>query len=140
MKKIFVDTNILLDLLTRREPYFKEAERLFSLADRKKIELSISALTVANVSYILMKYLEAGKVREILRKIRLLVKILPLDDKIIDLALNDENFKDFEDALQYYTALENRQDLIISRNVKDYKAAAIPVMPAHEFLQMVQNQ
>ncbi len=137
MKKLFVDTNIVIDLFTRRKPYFKEAERLFSLADRKKIEISVSALTIANVSYILMKHFDTGKVRKVLRKIRLVVKVFPLDDKVIGLALNDDNFKDFEDAMQYYTAVENEQDIIITRNSKDYKSSVIPVMSALEFLEMI---
>jgi len=76
------------------------------------------------------------KVKEILRKLRLVLNVLPLDNKIIGLALNDETFKDFEDGLQYFTAIENEQDIIITRNLKDYKMSQIPVMTARQFLEL----
>lgn len=72
--------------------------------------------------------------REILRRFRILTKVLPLNDKIIDLALNDSKFKDFEDGLQYYTAIENEQDVIITRDLRDFKESKISVMTADEFL------
>ncbi len=60
--------------------------------------------------------------------------MLSLNDKIVDLALNDDDFGDFEDGLQYYTAIENNQDIIITRDLKDFKEAKIPVMTAEEYL------
>ena len=134
MKRLFVDTNILIDLLSRREPFFEEAAELFSLADRKQVELSVSSLTLANTSYALLRQIDSNKVKSVLRKLRLILKVLPLDDKIIGLALNDENFSDFEDGLQYYSAIENQIDVIITRNKKDFKNSIIPVLTAKEFL------
>lgn len=134
MKKVFVDTNIVIDLLSRRKPFFEEAATLFSLADKKKIELSVSSLTIANTSFILLKQVDSGKAKSILRKLRLIVKILPVDDKVVGLALNDEAFSDFEDGLQYYTALENGQELIITRNLKDFKSSKLPVLTAQQFV------
>jgi len=135
MKRLFIDTNIIIDLLSRREPFYNESAELFSLADQKVIELNISSLTIANTSYTLLRKIEAKKVKEILRKLRLIVNILPLDDKIIDLALNDNSFSDFEDGLQYFTAIENNQDLIVTRNLKDFKASKLPVMTARLFIE-----
>ncbi|MFW6326725.1 MAG: type II toxin-antitoxin system VapC family toxin [Bacteroidota bacterium] len=137
MKKLFVDTNIVIDLLSRREPFFKEAATLFSLADKKQIELTISSLTIANTSYALLSQMDSIKAKSTLRKLRLIVTILPLDDKIIGLALNDETFSDFEDGLQYFTAIENGQDLIITRNLKDYKISSLPVMTAKQFIESI---
>ncbi|MGD9994780.1 MAG: type II toxin-antitoxin system VapC family toxin [Salinivirgaceae bacterium] len=137
MKKIFVDTNIVIDLLSKREPFFEEAAMLFSMADRKLIELSVSSLTIANTSYALLRQLNANTTKSILRKLRLIVKVLPLDDKIIGLALNDETFSDFEDGLQNFTAIENEQDLIITRNLKDFKHSKLPVMTAKQFLESI---
>ncbi len=139
MKKLFIDTNIVIDLLSRREPYYKESAALFSLADRKKVELCISSLTIANTSYVLLRQLKANQVKEVLRKLRLVVKVLSLDDKIIGLALNDETFTDFEDCLQYFTAIENEQEMIITRNLKDYKTSQIPVMTARQFLETMKE-
>ena len=136
MKKLFIDTNIVIDLLSRRVPFYEEAANLFSLADKKIIELSISSLTIANTSYILLRQTNSTSAKEILRKLRLIINILPLDDKIIGIALNDNSFDDFEDGLQYFTAIENNQDLIITRNLKDFKNSDLPVMTARQFLKM----
>jgi predicted nucleic acid-binding protein len=135
MKKLFVDTNIVIDLLSRREPFYEEAALLFSLADRKQIELAVSSLTIANTSYVLLKQMDSSKAKSILRKLRLILKILQLDDKIIGLALNDETFTDFEDGLQYFTAIENGQDLIITRNLKDFENSKLPTMTAKQFIE-----
>ena len=135
MKKLFVDTNIVIDLLSRRESFYEEAANLFSLADKRLIELSISSLTIANTSYILLRQMDSNRAKSILRKLRLLVKILPLDDKIIGLALNDDLFSDFEDGLQYFSAIEHRQDIIITRNLKDFKNSTLPIMTAKQFIE-----
>ena len=140
MRKLFIDTNIVIDLLARREPYYRESAALFSLADRKKTEISVSSLTMANTSYVLSRQLTTKKVKEILRKLRLVVNVLPLDDKIIGLALNDETFSDFEDGLQYFTAIENEQEIIITRNLKDYKKSRIPAMTAGQFLNLMKEE
>lgn len=134
MIKLLIDTNIVIDLLAQREPFYKSAAQLFSLADKQKIVLSISALSIANTNYILSRLKSIQEAREILRRFRILTKVLPLNDKIIDLALNDNKFKDFEDGLQYYTAIENEQDVIITRDLRDFKESKISVMTADEFL------
>lgn len=136
MKRLFVDTNIVIDLLSRRDPFFEEAALLFSLADKKKIRISISSLTIANTSYVLLKQKGIDETRSILRRLRLIVNVLSLDDKIIALALDAENFTDFEDSMQYFSAIENKQDLIITRNLKDYKNSKLPVMTARQFIEM----
>jgi predicted nucleic acid-binding protein len=133
MKKLFLDTNIILDLLANRIPFYIEAAELFSLADKKKIKLSISSLCLADTHYILSKQNPDLEVRKILRKFKVLVNVLPLDNKIADLALNSE-FHDFEDAIQYYTAIENDQDIIITRNQQDFRDSKIPIMTAGEFI------
>ena len=135
MKKVFVDTNIVIDLLSRREPFFEETATLFSQADKKRIELTISSLTIANTSYTLLRQMDSNKAKSILRKLRLIVRILPLDDKIVGLALNDETFSDFEDGLQYFTAIENLQELIITRNLRDFKNSKLPTMTAKQFIE-----
>jgi predicted nucleic acid-binding protein len=134
MSKLLVDTNVVLDLLAKREPFYDSAAKLFSMADKKKVELSISSLTFANTSYVLTRLKTAAKSREILRRFRVLVKVLTLDEKVIDLALNDLSFKDFEDGLQYYSAIENGQEMIITRDLNDFKGSRIPVMTPEEYL------
>ncbi len=138
MKSLFLDTNIVIDLLAHRMPFYTEAANLFSLADKKKIKLSISALCLADVNYILSRQNPEAEVRKILRKFKVLVNVLPLDDKISDLALNSE-FRDFEDAIQYFTAISYDQDLIITRNQSDFKESKIPVMTAGEFIKSIKK-
>ena len=134
MSKLLIDTNIVLDLLAKRSPFYQSAAQIFTLADKNKINLTVSSLTFANTNYVLTQLKSAKEARDILRKFKILVRILSLNDKIIDLALNNESFKDFEDGLQYYSAIENNQDIIITRNLRDYKGAKIPVMTAEEYL------
>lgn len=93
-------------------------------------------MTFANTNYILSKLKTAKEAREILRKFKVLVEVLSLDDKITQLALSDDEFTDFEDGLQYYSAIENHIDIIITRNKKDFKNSRIPVLTAKEFLAM----
>ncbi len=137
MKKLLVDTNIVIDLLAKREPYYSDSANLFSLADKKYLTLSVSSLTFANTNYILLKSKSANEAKAILRKFKLIADVLPLDDKIIGLALNDNDFEDFEDGLQYFTAIENNQDIIITRNLKDFKKSKIPVMNAEQVLKTI---
>jgi predicted nucleic acid-binding protein len=133
MEKVFVDTNIVIDLLAKREPYYKEAQDLFTLSDKKEIELQISSLTFANAYYSIVKHYKAVDAKKYLLKFKVLVTILPLEDKAIELALASD-FADFEDGLQYFIAMDNESDILITRNKKDYKTSKIPVMTAGEYL------
>jgi predicted nucleic acid-binding protein len=135
MKKLFLDTNIVIDLLAQREPFYTDAANLFSLADKKQIELSVSSLTIANTSYQLLKQMDTTKMKSILRNLRLLISVHSLNDKIIGLALNDETFSDFEDGMHHFTALDNGQDIIITRNLKDFKNSKLPTMNAKQFVE-----
>ncbi len=134
MKDLFVDANIVIDLLEKREPFYPYAASLFSMADRGKVELSVSSLTFAITNYMLSKTNSASKTREILLKFKILVVVFSLNDKIVDLALNDRSFPDFEDGLQYHTAIVNESEMIITRNLKDYKNSRIPVMTAQQYM------
>ena len=133
MQKVFLDTNIIIDLLAQREPFYKDAQALFSLADQGQIELQISALSFANASYALSKYHQVATAKKYLQQFKVLVSILPLDDKTIELALASE-FQDIEDGFQYFTALTHGAQVIITRNKKDFKSAQLPVLNASEYL------
>lgn len=135
MDKILVDTNIVLDLLAEREEFLIETQELFTLSDQKKVNLYISSLTFANTYYVLNQKLKIENTRKILRNFKILVTVLPIDDKIISLSL-DSDFKDFEDAIQYYTSLENDIDVIITRNLKDFKLSKLPVLTARDYLKL----
>lgn len=134
MSRLLIDTNIVIDLLSKRDKFYQDAADLFSRADKKELELSISSLIFANTNYILSKLKSSKEAREILRKFKVLVELLSLDDKITELALSDDSFQDFEDGLQYYSAIDNQIDVIITRNKKHFKNSKIPVLTAKEFL------
>lgn len=133
MQRIFVDTDILLDLLAEREPFYEFSARLFSQADRNSIEIVVSSLSFGTLNYLLSKIYSAEQARMKLLKFKTLVKVLAVSDKIVELALSSD-FKDFEDALQYYTAIENNIIVLLTRNLKDFRKAEITVLTAEQFL------
>lgn len=127
-----MDTNIILDLLQKREEFYLEAQELFTLADKREVNLYVSALSIANIHFTLFKYLKFED-RKVVSILKVLVKVLPIDHKIIELSLALD-FNDFENAIQYYTAMENNMDVILTRNKRDFKNLEIPVLTAKEFL------
>jgi predicted nucleic acid-binding protein len=133
MTPIFLDTNVVIDLLAGREPFHKEAQILFTLADRGQIQLQISALSFANASYALAKHYPVADAKKYLQQFKVLVTILPLDDKAIELALASE-FQDIEDGFQYFVAQASGARVIVTRNKKDFKKSEIPVLTPAEFL------
>ncbi|MBK9024842.1 MAG: PIN domain-containing protein [Saprospiraceae bacterium] len=137
MSRLLIDTNIVIDLLSKSEKFYDEAADLFSRADKKELVLTITSLTFANTNYILTKLKSAKEAREILRKFKVLIELLNLDDKVTELALSDDSFPDFEDGLQYYSAIENQIDVIITRNKKDFKNSKIPILSTKEFLALI---
>jgi predicted nucleic acid-binding protein len=133
MQSVFVDTDISLDMLATRQPFYAAAARLFTKADKKEIKLHVSALSFSNLHYVLRSENTTAETRRILNNYRILVNVLAVNEKIIDLALQSL-FKDFEDAIQYYTAVQHSIPLILTRNLKDYKHSNLPVMTADDFL------
>jgi predicted nucleic acid-binding protein len=103
----------------------------------KKVKLVISSFGLVNVHYILNNRLKMKDARSIVGKFKVLVDIYELNDKIIELALNDTDFEDFEDGIQYYTALEAQCDFIVTRNLKDFRGSSIPVFSPKEFLSKI---
>ena len=133
MEKVFVDTDIVLDLLGNREPFYSHSAQLFSEADKGKIRIHVSSLTFSNLNYILSRQYSVDQARKKLLKFKTLVTVLSVTDKVVELALSCD-FKDFEDGLQYFTAIENNLKTLLTRNLKDYKTADITVMTAEQFL------
>ena len=133
MEKVFIDTDIALDLLSERLPHYAHAAQLFTQSDKGKLLIYVSSLSFSNLNYLLSRQYSQKDARRILNKFKVLVNVLGVDDKIIGLSLNSE-FKDFEDAIQYYTAIENNIGTLITRNLKDYKYAQIAIITAEDFL------
>jgi predicted nucleic acid-binding protein len=133
MTKVFVDTDVCIDLLSGRKPFNKTAEILFSLADNRKIKINVSSLSFANIDYVLRSQYSNTHSRQIIGKFKTIVNVLPVDSKTIDLAIASD-FNDFEDAIQYFCAIENNLTTIITRNIKDYKKATIKVLTPEIFI------
>ena len=133
MDRLFVDTNIVLDLLTKRPEFYREAQGLFTLSAESKVELCVSPLTVATTYYLLTRQYRAPEALRIIAQLKALVTVLPMDTVTVELALVS-GFGDFEDALQYYTATQNNIGFIITRNKKDFGKSALPVFTAKEYL------
>jgi len=131
--KLFIDTNVMLDLLGERIPYYDSAAKLASLADKGEVTIVVSALSYATVSYFLTKFENRDKSQEKLRKFKVISDICALDESIIEKGLNSK-FEDFEDSLQYFSALKSDCNLIITRNGKDFKESYMPVLTAEEYL------
>jgi len=139
MDRLFLDTNVVLDLLGEREPFYVPAARIATLADKGNIRLVVSALTYATVFYILSGFEDKETVREKLRKFKVLAVTSDLTDKIIDKGLSS-GFSDFEDSLQYHCAISMNCNIIITRNPKDFKESLIPVMTPDEYLSSRKNE
>ena len=137
MNKVFVDTDVVLDLLAERIPFFHFSAVLFTFAEMKKLELYTSPLILANTFYILRKQLGNDEAKSALRKLRILLHVVDSSESIIDKALNSD-FSDFEDAIQYYTALEHGISVILTRNLRDYKKTSVIVQTPEAYL--VTNQ
>jgi predicted nucleic acid-binding protein len=98
MQKIFVDADIILDVLAERRPYYQDAAAIFTLIDQGQILGFTSPIVFANIHHILSRRLSRRQALHNLKKLRTLLKIVPVDDKIIDFALESE-FKDYEDSI-----------------------------------------
>lgn len=131
-QSLFVDTDIVLDLLARREPFYNAAARLFSLAETGDIFLAVSSLTFSNLFYILRKQVSAKHAHDVLRSFKQLVAVLPVDDTTIENALKS-GFTDFEDAIQYHAALSGGCSAFLTRNGRHYRKAEIDVMTAEAY-------
>ncbi|MCR9153418.1 MAG: PIN domain-containing protein [Bacteroidetes bacterium] len=138
-QRIFIDTNVMLDLLGERKPFYEPIAKIASLAEKEKISMVVSPLSFATVNYLLAKFENEKTAREKLRKFKVLCEICSLDEKTIEKGLNS-SIKDFEDALQYFSASESECEIIISRNGKDFKKSLLPVMTADEYLKSLNNR
>lgn len=138
MKKVFLDTNILIDYLARRGQFFEPAAQIVQLGQQYDCQLLVSALSFATASFILESHHKLPN-DVIVRKFAEFVKmcnVTPVDSLIIDEAIASR-FSDFEDAMQYYSAIREGADAIITRNNSDFSAAQIEVFEPQEFLDML---
>ena len=131
--RLFLDTNVMLDLLGEREPFYDSAAKIATLADKGKVRLIVSTLSYSTVFYLLSKYEDSEIAKEKLRKFKIISDTSDLTGKIIEKGLSS-SFSDFEDALQYHCAIKANCNILITRNEKDFKDSEIPVMTAEEYI------
>ena len=136
MISVFLDTDILVDFLSGRKPFGKEAARLMNLVDQNEINAYASSLSFSNLYYIFRKSGSHNRVIEKLTELSEIIGILKVDEDSVRSALNS-SFNDFEDALQYFcTTKYKRINVLITRNIRDYRYANLPVMSPETFLKV----
>jgi predicted nucleic acid-binding protein len=137
MRRVFVDTNILIDLLADRPPFSKFAIELFDLAEKNKVKLFTSSHSLATTHYLLKKYMAEKELRSVLYALLDFIDVIAIDIAIIKKSLLS-NHKDFEDAIQIFAANAVKDlDFIVTRNLKDFKDAGVIVLPPDELIPLL---
>jgi predicted nucleic acid-binding protein len=139
MKHIFMDTNVVIDFLANRQPFSADAARLFNSAINNNVTIYISAVSYNNIYYILRQSLSSNATIKLLTELASMAEITDVTDRIIRQSLKTD-FKDYEDAIQYYCALSIPQiDFIVTRNIKDYKQSTLSVLTPAEAIVSIGN-
>jgi predicted nucleic acid-binding protein len=137
--RLFLDTNVMLDLLGERIPFYDSVAKIATLADKGQISLVVSAMSYATVSYFLTKFENKDKSKDKLRKFKVISEVSDLNEQIIEKGLNSD-FADFEDSLQYFSALSSDCSILITRNGKDFKNSSIPIMTPDEYIKSISKK
>jgi predicted nucleic acid-binding protein len=130
---ILIDINVLLDVLLKREAFYNASAELLAAVETGRVEGFIAAHSVTPLFYLIQKGNSSSHARATITNLLQFIKILPIDQNTIEQALN-LNFRDFEDAVQMISAVQQKVDCLITRNVKDYQPALLPVMQPVDFL------
>ena len=131
--KVFLDTNVLLDVLARREPHCVASSEIWSQVEQGALDGHISAISFNNVHYVLRRLANRQTAREGLKLMRDVFRVVPLTEQIVHRAL-DSDFADFEDAIQFFSAHHAGAHIIITRNVRHFDDQLIPPVTPEEFL------
>ena len=136
--RVLIDTNVILDVLLKRSPFYEAAIEVLKLSVREDIQEFVSASAITHIYYIAYKNMrDKAVVRELLKKLLLIVSVAGVSEEEIQKAL-ELGWKDFEDSVQYSVALLNEMNGLITRNVKDYSSSEIQVWEPNQFLELVQ--
>lgn len=138
MIRVLLDTNIIIDFLTDRQPFSLHATDIFRQARTKSIELFTSSHSFATTHYIMKKLLPEKELRSVLTKLNQHLQILPVTEKEIQHALSSSH-QDFEDSIQIFTALTGNIDYIVTRNIKDFKKSPVKVKTPDQLLQLLNH-
>jgi predicted nucleic acid-binding protein len=135
MKKVFLDSDIVLDIATGREPFYIDSTAVLSLIENGYALGVMSSNSITNIYYILRKLGTGEKTKKFINTILSYVSVISVEHEDIQKAL-ESKFKDFEDGVQHFCAKRNRCDYIISRNIKDYAFSEVEVIEPKEFILM----
>ena len=128
MKKILIDSDVILDFFFDRKPYSEDSTIILNLCEQGQLKGFITPVIISNIYYILRRTARHEKVIEKLKQLLTIVDVLQMDRLVIEKALNS-GFKDFEDALQNFSAINNGEiEVIVTRNVKDYRKSEIGIL------------
>ena len=136
--KIVFDTNIILDVLLNRVPLVEQSANLVSAVENKQIEGVLCATTLTTLDYLLSKASGRHQARLALQKLLSLFTISEVNLKVLELSINSE-FKDFEDAVQYYSGECCHVNGLVTRNTKDYKQASLPIYTPDELWSIISS-
>lgn len=131
--KILIDINIILDVLQNRQPLYSTSAQVLAAVETGLVEGFVAAHTVTTLFYLIRKDRSAAEARAVLTALLQFLAVCPLEQETLEQALNLD-YRDFEDAVQMVSALRARVDYLITRNVKDYTPALLPVLSPAEFL------
>lgn len=127
--KVLIDTNVILDVLCNRKMFVEDSLKIFKLSETKQIDGYISALSIANIIYIMRKELSHINVKKILDMLSHIFNIIELNEQDLMEACNLQ-FNDYEDGIHCNQAFRIKADYIITRNINDYKNSVIkPISP-----------
>jgi len=139
MKAVFLDTNILIDLLADRKPHAELAAQIFNFGIKNRIKIYVSAISFNNIYFILRKFHSHKPTIDILLGLKKMVSIIEVSEIIIENALNS-NFNDFEDSIQYHCAKEvNEIDCIITRDPKGFKNSTLAILSPFELICLIES-
>jgi predicted nucleic acid-binding protein len=136
LKSVLCDINFVLDIFLKREPFYYPSACLFRKIENREVKGYLCALSFPTLFYLLSKELGREKAIKTLEKIRLVFRVAQVDERLIDLSLASD-FKDFEDAVQYYAAVQAKVEFIITRDKTGYNKGSLPVLTAEEFLALL---
>ena len=131
--KVFIDTNVLLDVLALRKPFYPEAERVWSLAESGRIDAYVSAISFNNCYYIIHKYGGRRSADKAIHLLRDVFSPIDLTAQVLNQAI-DAGFSDFEDAIQFHSAVHAQVSCIITRNQSHFPRTPVSVLSPAEFL------
>jgi len=131
--KVFVDTNVLLDVLTKREPFYRDSVVIWTLAEQRRIHGLVSVISFTNLFYIVGKLRGHKTAQRTITMLRNTFTPVLCDDRILNQAIDAES-ADFEDAVQYFIAIRADASCIVSRNPDHFPRSELPVLSPAEFL------